>query len=143
MRLKTSCGSQFLLDKESRTSVVERDPRCAPYVTYPASDAYMQSVAAYTPAEIWRKVNAPALIMYGSSDFITSRAEHVALTEDINAMHPGAATFADIPELDHYLSHEASQQASMADPVTGLLRPYYGATLEPILDQWLAAQSRN
>ena len=143
MRLKTSCGYRFLLQKESREAILASEPRCAPHVTiYPASDAYMQSVADHPPSVAWRPVDAHALVMYGGADFITSRAEHVSLAEDINAMHPGLATFVEIPELDHYLSHQQSQKASMADPVTGLLRPYYGATLEPVVDQWLDSLSR-
>jgi len=102
----------------------------------------MQSVADHQPVAAWRSVDAAALVMYGGADFITSRAEHVSLAEDINAMHPGRATFVEIPELDHYLSHQQSQKASFADPVTGLLRPYYGATLEPVLDHWLDSLSQ-
>jgi hypothetical protein len=64
------------------------------------------------------------------------------LTDDINAMHPGTATYADIDGLDHYLSKQASQKASIDDPTPGLSRPYYGATLEPVLDRWLDSLSR-
>ena len=141
MRLKTSCGFRFLLRKESRESILASEPQCAPFIEYPAADKYMQAVADRPPDVAWKAVDASALIMHGASDFITSRAEHESLTEDINAMHPGIATFVEIPELDHYLSRQASQKASMTDPVTGLLRPYYGATLEPVLDHWLDSLS--
>ena len=139
MHSKTTCGYEFLVAKQRRDAILARDPACAAHFDYPASDAYMQSVAGYAPAAVWKAVNAPALVMYGLSDFITSREEHVSLAADINAMHPGAATHAEIPELDHYISREASQQASFDDPVSGLLRPYYGVTLEPVLDRWLDA----
>ncbi|HZS58016.1 MAG TPA: alpha/beta fold hydrolase [Gemmatimonadaceae bacterium] len=142
MRLKTICTFDLLEEKQSRASIVAREPACAPYLAYPASDAYMQSVIEYPPARVWRGVHAPALVMYGSSDFITSRSEHVMLTDDINAMHPGSAMYAEIADLDHYLSREASQQASLRDSTPGLARPYYGATLEPVLDQWLDSLSR-
>lgn len=61
---------------------------------------------------------------------------------DINAMHAGAATCADIPEIDHYISRQASQQANFDNRVSDLLRPYFGATLEPVLDRWLDTHSR-
>ena len=139
MHLKTTCGYEFLVAKQHRDAILAREALCAGHIDYPASDAYMQSVAGYTPAAVWKTVAAPALVMYGLSDFITSREEHVSLAADINAMHPGAATHAEIPDLDHYISREASQQTSFDDPVSGLLRPYYGATLEPVLDRWLDA----
>jgi len=74
--------------------------------------------------------------MHGSSDVVTSRDAHIELTEAINQMHPGAAMYADIPEPEHYLAHEASETASRKDPTTGLSRPYDGAALDPVLDRW-------
>ena len=137
MRLKTTCMYRLLLEKQPRPAILAGEPHCAPYIAYPASDAYMQTVVDLAPAIIWRGVNAPALVMHSASDFVTNRDEHLELTDDINMMHPGAAVYADIPELDHYLSHQASEQASFRDPIVGLNRPYYGATLEPVLDRWL------
>jgi len=140
MALKATCAYRFLLRRESRAALVSAEPRCAPHVDiYPASDAYMQQVAAHDPASAWKPVTVPALVLWGASDFITSRDEHVELAEALNAMHPGQATFAEVAGLDHYLSHQASQQASFDDPLPGLLRPYYGATLEAVLDAWLAS----
>jgi pimeloyl-ACP methyl ester carboxylesterase len=142
MSLKVVCGFRFLMERQARADLLRRWPDCAPFVTYPASDAYMQQVASQVPALAWRDVTGGVLVLWGGSDFVTSRAEHVELTAAINAQHPGAATFVEIPELDHYLSHEATQQASFSDTTPGLNRPYYGATLEPVVDSWLEEHSR-
>jgi pimeloyl-ACP methyl ester carboxylesterase len=142
MRLKTTCGFALLVQKESRDEILAHDPTCARYIAYPAADVYMQAVADYAPAVVWKQVTAPALLMHGSSDFVTSRDEHIELTEAINQMHPGAAMYADIPELDHYLAHEASETASLKDPTIGLSRPYDRAALEPVLDRWLDSIAR-
>ncbi len=139
MALKVTCGYRFLVARESRSALLAAEPRCAPHIAYPASDAYMQQVAAHDPASAWKQVTAPALVLWGTSDFVTSRDEHVELAEAINALHPGHATFTEIPLLDHYLSRQASQEASMNDSVPALLRPYYGAALEPVLDAWLTS----
>jgi len=138
MRRKTTCAFEFLIAKRSRQSIVAADPLCSRYIAYPASDAYMQAVADQTPATAWRNVKAPELVMWGTSDFVTSRAEHIQLTDDINAIHPGAATYADIGDIDHFISHQATPKTSLEDRVVGLNRPYYGATLEPVIDGWLA-----
>jgi hypothetical protein len=56
----------------------------------------------------------------------------------LRRMRPGrAVTEAEVPELDHFLAREVSERASMDDPVSPLSRPYYGATLEPLVDRWL------
>jgi hypothetical protein len=58
------------------------------------------------------------------------------LVDAINAMHPGNATFADVPGMDHHLTAEPSQQAAFADSIPPASRAYFGATLEPIIDAW-------
>jgi hypothetical protein len=137
VRAKTICGYHFLVEKQSHDTVVSHDSACARLLGYPASDAYMHSVADLAPSLLWKKVTASALIMYGSSDFVTSRVEHLQLTDYINAMHPGGARYADIAETDHYISHQASPKASISDPIPNLSRPYYGAALELVIDRWL------
>lgn len=137
MSLKVSCGFHFLVERQSRTALLGRQPECEPFVTYPASDSYMQDVASHPGALSWRDVQSRALVLCGGADFITSCDEHRELTAAINKMHPGAATFAEIPELDHYLAREPSQAASFADKTPGLSRPYYGGNLEPVVDAWL------
>jgi alpha-beta hydrolase superfamily lysophospholipase len=141
MSLKAECGFRLLIERQRLASILASRPECRPFVSYPASDVYMQQVASHDPASAWKPVTAAALVMYGTSDFITSRDEHLELTDAINAMHPGHATFAEVRELDHYLSHQVSQGASIADSIPGLSRPYYGATLEPIIDHWLDSLS--
>ncbi len=137
MARKARCGFHFLVERQSRAAVLAAEPGCLPSVSYPASETYMQQVAAINVATTWKKVAVPALVMHGGSDFVTSRDEHLELVEAINAMHPGNATYADVPELDHYLSHQATPLASFSDPVPGLSRKYDGTHLEPILDAWL------
>ena len=137
MKRKTRCAYRLLIARESSVGIIASDPECKPYFVYPASDAYMQQVAAINLGATWSGVHAPALVMYPGSDFITSRDEHLQLVDAINAMHPGSATFADVPGMDHHLAAEPSQQAAYADPTPPAIRPYFGATLEPIVDAWL------
>ena len=141
MSLKVTCGFRFLIERQSRADLLTQHPDCKPFVAYPASDAYMQQVAAHSPALAWSGVTGGVLVLWGASDFITSRPEHIELTDAINGEHPGAATFAEIPELDHYLSRHPSQDASLSDTTAALSRPYYGATLEPVVDAWLERQT--
>jgi alpha-beta hydrolase superfamily lysophospholipase len=143
MRLKIGCGYQFLIERDARAALLSKEPECEPFVAYPASDAYMQQVASYAPGPAWRDIgSASVLVLCAGSDFITSCDEHEQLTAAINTLHPGAATFTRVPEIDHYIAHQASPAASFADRTPALSRPYYGATLEPILDAWLDAKLR-
>jgi hypothetical protein len=142
MQRKARCAFRLLIAHESSAAIVASDPECKPYFIYPASDAYMQQVAAINLGTTWSAVRAPVLVMYAGSDFITSRDEHLQLVDAINAMHPGNATFADVPGMNHHLTAEPSQQAAFADSTPPANRAYFGATLEPIVDAWLDRLSR-
>jgi len=137
MQRKARCAFRLLMARESSAAIVASEPECKPYFVYPASDAYMQQVAAINLGTTWSAVRAPVLVMYAGSDFITSRDEHLQLVDAINAMHPGNAAFADVPGMDHHLTAEPSQQAAFADSTPPANRAYFGATLEPIVDAWL------
>jgi uncharacterized protein len=138
MKDKIGCMYRFLIRREPKAALVAESPECAAHVDYPASDAYMQQVAAHDPASNWAGVEGPVLLLHGGSDFVTSGAEHVELAAMLRRMRPGrAVTEAEVPELDHFLAREASERASMNDPVPPLSRPYFGTTLEPLVDRWL------
>ncbi|HXW96082.1 MAG TPA: hypothetical protein VEI47_00750, partial [Gemmatimonadales bacterium] len=138
MREKITCMYRFLIRAESRAALLGELPECAAHLDYPASDAYMQQMATHDPASNWGSVEAPVLLLHGASDFVTSATEHAQLAAMLRQMRPDRAVmYAEVPELDHFLSRQASERASQDDPTGGLDRPYWGATLEPILDRWL------
>jgi len=137
MALKERCGYRLLVARERADSIAASDPICKTYVTYPVSDRYLQQVAALNIGALWRGVRARVLVVYPASDFITSRDEHHQLVSEINAMHPGMATYAEVPEVDHYLAEEPSVEASFRDTIPWFRRGY-STRIEPVLDAWFA-----
>ena len=142
MSWKIKCGYRLLVAGESSASIAADEPRCQPLVSYPASDRYLQEIASINIGAVWQAVACPVLVLGAASDFVTSTDELRGLADAINAGHPGLATYVEIPLLDHHLSREASQRAAFTDPTPPAMRPYYGATLEPVLDGWLDKVSR-
>lgn len=135
MRDKERCMHQLLIDRESPDQVAT-DSTCKPYVQYPAHYTYMQQVAALNVGSLWRDVRARVLVIYPTSDFITSEADHRSLVDAINLMHPGRATFATVAGTDHYLATEESEKASITDSRPPFTRPFSPAVF-PVLDAWL------
>jgi pimeloyl-ACP methyl ester carboxylesterase len=136
MRVKERCMHQLLVERRALTDLLAADSTCRPYVQYPAHYTYMQEVAAQDIASIWREVRARVLVVYPTSDFITSEDEHRYLVNAINAMHPGMATFATVQGMDHYLAAEESMEASIKDARPGFSRPFSSAAF-PVIDAWL------
>jgi len=134
MRLVERCNHEGLIEK--RTDVVRASPECADHLGYPASLAYMRQWAAIDPAAEWKKVAAPVFIVYGGKDFVATGDTDAPLLRDIvEAFHPGNATLALIPSMDHYLGHVASMDESLAK-TSGPLGPFEPILLDVVRD-WL------
>ncbi len=101
MQLKQWCMHQLLIEKTPRAQILEKRPACAEEMKIPSSDAYLQQIAAIDYAALWTRLKPETLVIYGSADFITSAEEHHEIVSAINAVRPGAATYVEIPDMDH------------------------------------------
>lgn len=113
LRLNEQCNHRLLIERQTPDQVLKDIPTCKDYIEYPAPYTYMQQWAAISPAEEWKKINAPVLIVYGTSDFISTIADDPYLADIINSFHPGHATLKAIPGMDHYMTRAASMEESM------------------------------
>ena len=131
---------ELLVERQTLDQVVAADSTCRPYVQYPAHYTYMQQVNAQNVPALWRAVRARVLVVYPTSDFITSEPEHRYLVDAINAMHPNQATFATVAGMDHYLAAEESMASSIKDGRSPDARPFSTAAF-PVIDAWLDGMS--
>jgi uncharacterized protein len=111
-RLNQFCKRRLWTDRQPLEQILKENPACEDLLQDPASPAYMQQLTDLNLAELWKKVDAPVLVMYGASDFLTSAKEHEYLREMINKFHPGKARYVEIPQMDHYFERAASQSES-------------------------------
>lgn len=135
LRLNEQCNHRLLIEKETPDQVLKDSPACKEFIDYPAPYTYMQQWAALNMAEEWKKVEAPVLIIYGTSDFVATQADHPYLAEIINSFHPGHATLKPIQGMDHFMTRAASMEESMKR-ATGLRGEFEPAVLETI-KSWL------
>jgi pimeloyl-ACP methyl ester carboxylesterase len=125
MAKKELCMHRFLIEKQSPAG-------CDDYNRYPASDAYMQQVAALNIAEPWTKISVPVLVIYGTSDFVTAQEDHERL-----ARIAKNATLKLIPGMDHYLDVAASQQDDWNLRVKQQSAGPYDADLSKAVVDWV------
>ena len=135
------CNHRLLIDRQSFDDIMRDSPECRDYITYPAAQTYMQQWAALNPAAEWKKVSAQVLIVYGSSDFVSTIADNPYMADVINSFHPGHATLKMIPNMDHPMSKAASMEQSMNWPAN-TPRQFEPAVLETI-KTWLRQQVGN
>jgi pimeloyl-ACP methyl ester carboxylesterase len=145
MALKEWAMHQLLIEGQPRATLLAERPAAAAMIKYPASDAYLRQVAALNLPALWAPLDLPVLVVYGSSDFITSEADSRAILEDVNRPHPGRGELRIIDHMDHYLTDAADQATSFKAPrpwdLTPAQHPAYQATIEPVVGDWLVNQA--
>jgi pimeloyl-ACP methyl ester carboxylesterase len=141
MMRKEWCMHRLLIEREPRAQILKAKPECAEEMKYPASDAYMQQVAGQNLAALWTALKGvDVAIVYGAADFVTGAEESKAVVDAVNAVHAGAASYIEIPDMDHYLVLAPSQAASrqrLNDGGNGEFHP----RLAQIIGDWLAAKA--
>lgn len=141
MIAKAECSARVLLQGEPAQTVFSERPECASLVVMPASQAYMEQLNQINIAGLWTALEAPSLLIYGDSDFVTDLADHQRLEAIINARRPGHATLAVIEDLDHYLVRTESQASSLARVQSSQpqapLDPRFSATI----GDWICARA--
>ena len=108
------CAHRFYVEKQTPEQLRAVDGTCADEVHAPAPYTYMQQVGALDLAPLWKKIEAPALIIYGTADFVTDDYQHQYLRDMIQSFHPGKATYVRIDGMDHGFLLAGSQEAAYA-----------------------------
>lgn len=106
------CAHRLYVEKQTPEQIVAADKTCADDMRAPAPYTYMQQVGSLDLAPLWKTIDAPVLIFYGTADFVTDDAQHRYLRDMINAFHPGHATYVPIDGMDHGLLLAGTQKAS-------------------------------
>lgn len=137
-RQARACKQRLLLEKQTPEQILKDAPACSDYLESPAPYTYMQQLADLNLAEVWKKVGSPALIIYGTSDFLTSAAEHEYLRDLINSFHPGGAAYVQIEGMAHGFERAASQRDSF-ERRRGDARPEFHTQVFDETVRWLKA----
>jgi pimeloyl-ACP methyl ester carboxylesterase len=135
------CAHRFFVDKQSLEQLVAGDATCANEIIAPQPFTYMQQIGALDLAPLWKKIDAPVLIFYGTADFVTDDSQHQYLRDMINAFHPGRATYVKVDGMDHGLMLAGSQQAAFAGPGESGPPPFATKVLDETLRFFQGARS--
>ena len=142
MMLKASCSLRFLINREPREQILKDNAACADFMSYPASDAYLQQVASQNLEALWGELKGTDVaVIYGAADFVTGAAESQALVDAVNAARPGEGVYIEIPDMDHYLFQMGSQAESMQAAQSGTVKPLH-PRLAGIVADWLTSRAR-
>jgi pimeloyl-ACP methyl ester carboxylesterase len=130
MALDELCNHRLLIERQTPAAVLGAVPGCADHIEYPAPFTYMQQWAALNLADAWKQIDRPVLVLYGTSDYVSTVADDPMLADLINGFHPSRATLKPVSGMDHYMGQASSMQDSASNPNTR--RDFVPAVLEEI-----------
>lgn len=115
--------SYLYTERKSFDWIVQNVPDLAEYARSQSADGvnmtrsieYMRQANDYNYCEFWLKTGeAKVLSIYGADDFIALREDQELVADCINAVTPGRATFALLPNTDHLFRKTTSMADSVA-----------------------------
>jgi hypothetical protein len=80
------------------------------------SRKYNDELYAINVPGAWKLFAGKALLIWGSSDYISAKEDHEILTNAINYYHPGHATFLELKSADHGMNTAVSFQQAQKSP---------------------------
>lgn len=135
---KGYCNHRLYVAGETPEQIAKDAPDCAQLpIQPPAPYTYMRQVAGLNLAGVWKAVDAPVLVIYGTSDFLTSLDEHQYLVDLINSFHKGQATLAAIDQMDHFLARAGTMRESMQRAEDEQARDEFQPALLERVRDWL------
>ena len=64
----------------------------------------------------WKPFDGKALLIWGGSDYISSKEDHEILTQTVNYYHPGNAKFLELKGAEHGMKTASSFQEARTSP---------------------------
>lgn len=119
MRLHVRCTTRFYVAHEAPADIERAIPACAGTLALPQPWTYMQQVGDVDQAAHLKRVDRPVLVMYGTSDFVTSESDSRYLVDMINGFHPGRASLRVVDGMDHGLEVAPPPREAIRRPPGG------------------------
>ena len=111
----------LFVEKKTPEQIMKEHPESAvSFYPYPMRIEYFQQVADVNIVGLWMNTKAKILALHGSSDFVSSAAEHKLIAETVNHYNPGNATYMEIANSDHWSLFTESELISARHERTAL-----------------------
>jgi uncharacterized protein len=131
------CAGYYFVEKMTTEEATAKKAGCKDYLSVfdLRSRTYNDEMYAVNiPAE-WKTFSGNALLIWGGSDYISSKEDHQIVTDAINYFHPGHAQFILLPNTSHemFYATDFSQAQEHRQTNAGI----YNSELGNTVLQWL------
>lgn len=127
------CASYYFVEKMTTQEAAAKNSACKDYLSvfdYRSRTYNDEMYAINIPAE-WKTFSGNALLIWGGSDYISSKEDHQIVTDAINYFHPGHAQFIELPNTSHGMQDASDFAQARVNPEA------YNTKLGNAVLQWL------
>jgi pimeloyl-ACP methyl ester carboxylesterase len=133
IKIFTEFYNLYLIQRLTPGAIIARHPKWKsvwydqPDGQYGRPAAFYQQLQELNLGEVWEKVNAPVLVIYGSADTIMSRADAAAISQTVNRAHAGQAQLLEIEGMDHLLTVDDKFYAPLVPKILDWIKSQLGS----------------
>jgi uncharacterized protein len=127
------CAAYYYVEKMTTEQATAKNAACKDYLSvfdYRSRTYNNEMYAVNIPSE-WKTFSGNALLIWGGSDYISSREDHQLVTDAINYFHPGHAQFIVLPNTSHGMQYASDFTQARINPGV------YNVELGNMVLQWL------
>jgi len=120
----------FLIQRMKPGEIISAHPEWkglwydSPDGQYGRPASYYQQLQTLNLGRAWQQVEAPVLVLRGSSDEIMSRADSEAIAQSVNSAHPGRARYLEIERMTHGFNVDGKFHADLVGLILGSMQPW-------------------
>lgn len=131
------CAVWYFADHMTTAEAASKDSSCAEHlgVFDLRSRKYNDELYAVSVPRAWEGYTGKTLLLWGEADFIASRHDHELLYGQLEARHPGQASFRVVKDADHGMDRADDFQAAVAGSA-----PYQANVAHEVL-AWMRSMS--
>ncbi|HXB42392.1 MAG TPA: PDZ domain-containing protein [Bacteroidia bacterium] len=128
------CAFYYFVEKMTTSEAAAKKETCKDYLSIfdYRSRKYNNELYELNIPGAWKSFAGKALLMWGESDYISSKEDHQIITQTINTYHPGNAEFVTVKATEHGMKDAITFQQAQTAP--GSYNPVVAAQIL----QWLA-----
>lgn len=97
------CSSYYFVEKMTTEQAAGKKEECREYLSIfdLRSRSYNDELYSFNIPSLWKPYKGKVLMLWGESDYISSREDHQIITDAVNFYHPGNGSFSTIVNTDH------------------------------------------
>jgi uncharacterized protein len=130
------CAGYYFVEKMSTAEAAKKKADCKEFLSIfdLRSRAYNDELYSFNIPDLWKSYKGKALLIWGESDYVSSKEDHQIVSDALNYYSPGNSQFVTVKNADHgmQLAQDFSESRTSPGP--------YNPEVGKVIMDWLRTQ---